>query len=157
MGKNRKSNFVRGKRAGEGSGGADGSSRHSNHNNSNKRQRDENVSNGKAWNGRGSGNGKRAKRNNKNNGSWSDTPLVKSNKEFESYYKELGIVPPDEWEEFLAALRRPLPATFRINGAGKPLNFLLFEGRLQFVYKTNSEIGASANLIQDDTLSKFAE
>ena len=26
--------------------------------------------------------------------------------------------PPQEWEAFLAALKRPLPITFRINGAG---------------------------------------
>ncbi len=30
-----------------------------------------------------------------------------------------GIVPEGEWEEFMAALRRPLPAAFRINGSGK--------------------------------------
>ena len=30
-----------------------------------------------------------------------------------------GIVPEGEWEDFLEALRKPLPTTFRINGTGK--------------------------------------
>ena len=29
-----------------------------------------------------------------------------------------GICPPEEWESFMEALRRPLPTTFRINGSG---------------------------------------
>lgn len=38
---------------------------------------------------------------------------------FEEYYKVQGICPPEEWEDFLAALRRQLPLTFRINGGGR--------------------------------------
>lgn len=30
-----------------------------------------------------------------------------------------GVCPPEEWEAFLEALRKPLPTTFRINGSGK--------------------------------------
>ena len=30
-----------------------------------------------------------------------------------------GIVPEGEWEDFMDALRRTLPTTFRINGSGK--------------------------------------
>ena len=30
-----------------------------------------------------------------------------------------GIVPEGEWQDFMAALRRTLPTTFRINGSGK--------------------------------------
>ncbi|XP_048224301.1 RNA cytosine C(5)-methyltransferase NSUN2 [Perognathus longimembris pacificus] len=42
--------------------------------------------------------------------------IVKENPLFERYYRELGIVPDGEWEQFMAALREPLPATLRITG-----------------------------------------
>ncbi|NXU56471.1 NSUN2 methyltransferase, partial [Turnix velox] len=42
--------------------------------------------------------------------------IVKENELFERYYRELGIVPAGEWEDFMAALREPLPATLRITG-----------------------------------------
>ena len=35
---------------------------------------------------------------------------------FEGYYKQLGLLESeDEWHEFMASLRRPLPVTFRVN------------------------------------------
>ena len=40
-----------------------------------------------------------------------------SNPEFEEFYRAQQIVPPEEWDSFMAALRRPLPVTFRIDGA----------------------------------------
>ncbi|XP_060047128.1 RNA cytosine C(5)-methyltransferase NSUN2 isoform X2 [Erinaceus europaeus] len=42
--------------------------------------------------------------------------IVKENELFERYYRELGIVPAGEWEQFMGALRQPLPATLRITG-----------------------------------------
>uniref|UniRef100_A0A8D3E5B6 tRNA (cytosine(34)-C(5))-methyltransferase n=1 Tax=Scophthalmus maximus TaxID=52904 RepID=A0A8D3E5B6_SCOMX len=42
--------------------------------------------------------------------------IVKENKLFESYYKELGLVPEGEFEQFMDAMREPLPATIRITG-----------------------------------------
>ncbi|XP_036596036.1 RNA cytosine C(5)-methyltransferase NSUN2 isoform X2 [Trichosurus vulpecula] len=42
--------------------------------------------------------------------------IVKENKLFEHYYQELKIVPEGEWEQFMQALREPLPATLRITG-----------------------------------------
>ncbi|TRY60224.1 hypothetical protein DNTS_026373 [Danionella cerebrum] len=42
--------------------------------------------------------------------------IVKENKLFEHYYKELKIVPEGEFEEFMNAMREPLPATIRITG-----------------------------------------
>ncbi|KAK2166787.1 hypothetical protein LSH36_35g04062 [Paralvinella palmiformis] len=42
--------------------------------------------------------------------------LPKSNKDFESYYQMQHIVPEGEWDSFIDALRKPLPATFRITG-----------------------------------------
>lgn len=34
---------------------------------------------------------------------------------FEMYYKELQILPPEEWETFYAKLKQPLDISFRIN------------------------------------------
>ncbi|XP_032325692.1 RNA cytosine C(5)-methyltransferase NSUN2 isoform X1 [Camelus ferus] len=42
--------------------------------------------------------------------------IIKENKLFEHYYQELKIVPEGEWDQFMAALREPLPATLRITG-----------------------------------------
>lgn len=42
--------------------------------------------------------------------------IVKENKLFEHYYQELKIVPDGEFEEFMEAMREPLPATIRITG-----------------------------------------
>jgi multisite-specific tRNA:(cytosine-C5)-methyltransferase len=41
----------------------------------------------------------------------------KQNELFEEYYKAQGIMGDDEWPEFLEALRRELPTTFRITGS----------------------------------------
>jgi hypothetical protein len=41
------------------------------------------------------------------------------NEAFESYYKEQGICPAEEWSEFMQTLVKPLPIVFRINGSGK--------------------------------------
>ena len=38
------------------------------------------------------------------------------NHDFEEYYKRQEIVPAAEWDEFITALRRNLPTTFRITG-----------------------------------------
>uniref|UniRef100_A0A4W4GKQ4 tRNA (cytosine(34)-C(5))-methyltransferase n=1 Tax=Electrophorus electricus TaxID=8005 RepID=A0A4W4GKQ4_ELEEL len=42
--------------------------------------------------------------------------IIKENKLFEQYYRELNIVPEGEFEEFMEAMREPLPATIRITG-----------------------------------------
>lgn len=42
--------------------------------------------------------------------------IIKENKLFEHYYQELKIVPEGEWDQFMEALREPLPATLRITG-----------------------------------------
>lgn len=43
---------------------------------------------------------------------------LQSNEAFELYYRSQNIMPEAQFPEFLAALRRPLPLTFRVNGAG---------------------------------------
>ncbi|CAF4411945.1 unnamed protein product, partial [Rotaria magnacalcarata] len=35
--------------------------------------------------------------------------IVKENALFEKYYKTMNLVPDDEWDAFLAALKEPLP------------------------------------------------
>lgn len=40
-----------------------------------------------------------------------------SNAAFEAYYKEQGFVPEGEWDDFLDALKRELPTTFRVTGS----------------------------------------
>ncbi|MBN3290330.1 NSUN2 methyltransferase, partial [Polypterus senegalus] len=42
--------------------------------------------------------------------------IIKENKLFETYYQELKLVPEGEWEQFMSAMREPLPATIRITG-----------------------------------------
>ena len=54
---------------------------------------------------------------NENGDGYKETPT--ENEAFEEYYKRQGIVPEGEWEAFMACLRTPLPATFRINGTGR--------------------------------------
>uniref|UniRef100_A0A4W3HN56 tRNA (cytosine(34)-C(5))-methyltransferase n=1 Tax=Callorhinchus milii TaxID=7868 RepID=A0A4W3HN56_CALMI len=42
--------------------------------------------------------------------------IIKENELYEKYYKELKIVPVEEWDQFMASMREPLPATIRITG-----------------------------------------
>eukprot|EP01116_Phalansterium_solitarium_P013353 TRINITY_DN30728_c0_g1_i1.p1 TRINITY_DN30728_c0_g1~~TRINITY_DN30728_c0_g1_i1.p1 ORF type:complete len:768 (-),score=228.60 TRINITY_DN30728_c0_g1_i1:186-2489(-) len=42
--------------------------------------------------------------------------LVLDSEKFATYYKAQGLVPPEEWDEFVAILKVPLPVTFRITG-----------------------------------------
>ncbi|KAM3858634.1 RNA cytosine C(5)-methyltransferase NSUN2 [Diretmus argenteus] len=57
-------------------------------------------------------------RDDRDNAGWGAgyADIVKENKLFEHYYKELGLVPEGEFEQFMEALREPLPATIRITG-----------------------------------------
>uniref|UniRef100_A0A8C6M6I2 tRNA (cytosine(34)-C(5))-methyltransferase n=1 Tax=Nothobranchius furzeri TaxID=105023 RepID=A0A8C6M6I2_NOTFU len=62
--------------------------------------------------------GKRSRQRQKNQNGWGAgyADIVKENKLFEHYYKEQGLVPEGEFEEFMEAMREPLPATIRITG-----------------------------------------
>lgn len=67
------------------------------------------------------------------------------NELFEEYYRGQGIVPEGEFDAFLAALRKPLPITFRINGSGKFANEL--RDKLQsdfFANFASMEVGGAA-------------
>ncbi|GLU13090.1 hypothetical protein SLE2022_297370 [Rubroshorea leprosula] len=54
---------------------------------------------------------------NGDNPSWQ--PFATQNPAFDEYYKEQGIVSPEEWDTFVEMLRKPLPAAFRINSSGQ--------------------------------------
>ncbi|AAS53550.2 AFR179Cp [Eremothecium gossypii ATCC 10895] len=47
------------------------------------------------------------------------TELVKENEKWENYYKQLGVVPEAEWEDFKKTCQTQLPLTFRITGSRK--------------------------------------
>ncbi|XP_071771009.2 RNA cytosine C(5)-methyltransferase NSUN2 [Centroberyx gerrardi] len=57
-------------------------------------------------------------RDNRDNAGWGAgyADIVKENKLFEHYYQEQGLVPEGEFEQFMEAMREPLPATIRITG-----------------------------------------
>uniref|UniRef100_A0A8D0AH47 tRNA (cytosine(34)-C(5))-methyltransferase n=1 Tax=Sander lucioperca TaxID=283035 RepID=A0A8D0AH47_SANLU len=57
-------------------------------------------------------------RDDRDNAGWGSgyADIVKENKLFEHYYKEQGLVPGGEFEQFMDAMREPLPATIRITG-----------------------------------------
>ncbi|XP_034401448.1 RNA cytosine C(5)-methyltransferase NSUN2 [Cyclopterus lumpus] len=57
-------------------------------------------------------------RDDRDNADWGTgyADIVKENKLFEHYYTELGLVPGGEFEQFMDAMREPLPATIRITG-----------------------------------------
>ncbi|KAL7602109.1 hypothetical protein Lser_V15G22459 [Lactuca serriola] len=46
-------------------------------------------------------------------------PFAIENAAFDEYYKEQGVVRPEEWGSFIECLRKPLPAAFRINSSSQ--------------------------------------
>ncbi|EMD37062.1 hypothetical protein CERSUDRAFT_50963, partial [Gelatoporia subvermispora B] len=46
------------------------------------------------------------------------------NERFEKYYKAQNILPDDEWDKFLEAMRSPLPTTFRVAGSRQAARLL---------------------------------
>ncbi|SCU99888.1 LANO_0F04192g1_1 [Lachancea nothofagi CBS 11611] len=47
------------------------------------------------------------------------TELQKENEKWEKYYKDLGVIPENEWDEFKNTCQAQLPLTFRITGSRK--------------------------------------
>ncbi|KZT72023.1 S-adenosyl-L-methionine-dependent methyltransferase [Daedalea quercina L-15889] len=46
------------------------------------------------------------------------------NERFERYYKAQSILPDDEWDRFMEAMRTPLPTTFRVTGSRQAARLL---------------------------------
>lgn len=61
------------------------------------------------------------------------------NLDFEKYYKEQKICPEEEWDDFMASLKRQLPLTFRINGSGRFADALRQKLECDFLSKFSSE------------------
>ena len=66
------------------------------------------------YHGGGGGGGKREKKAN-GEGEYPPAHVLESTN-FESYYRENGVVPPEEFDAFLACLKQPLGVSFRITG-----------------------------------------
>ncbi len=67
--------------------------------------------------GRHGGGGNAKKHHKKDNSKWNNVPIDRNNVLFEEYYtKQPDLLKSHEWKAFVTALRKPLPATFRING-----------------------------------------
>lgn len=47
------------------------------------------------------------------------TELEKENPKWEKYYKDLGVIPENEWDDFKKTCQAQLPLTFRITGSRK--------------------------------------
>lgn len=74
--------------------------------------------------------------------------IVKENDNFEAYYKAQGIVPEQDWDKFMSALRSPLAASFRITsyfgGQAAALRKMMesdeFRGLINKTTDTNKEV-----------------
>ncbi|CAL9127234.1 unnamed protein product [Musa textilis] len=67
-------------------------------------------------------------------------PFATQNPGFEEYYKEQGIVPEDEWEEFICVLQKPLPAAFRINLSGQFCKDIMLQLENDFIQSLKAEV-----------------
>ncbi|TKY60254.1 tRNA (cytosine(34)-C(5))-methyltransferase [Spatholobus suberectus] len=73
-----------------------------------------------------------------NNPTW--TPFATQNAAFDFYYKEQGIVDPQQWDQFVAVLRTPLPATFRINSSSQFSDDIRSQLENDFVHSLRDEV-----------------
>ncbi|KAL9329660.1 hypothetical protein ACSQ67_004663 [Phaseolus vulgaris] len=74
-----------------------------------------------------------------NNPAW--TPFSTENAAFDFYYKEQGIVDLQQWDQFVAVLRTPLPATFRINSSSQFSDDIRSQLENDFVHSLRDEVG----------------
>uniref|UniRef100_A0A914UQ82 SAM-dependent MTase RsmB/NOP-type domain-containing protein n=1 Tax=Plectus sambesii TaxID=2011161 RepID=A0A914UQ82_9BILA len=71
--------------------------------------------------------GKDRKKNKKPNGFPRNYELVahdRTSEAFVKFYQAQGIIPPEEWDAFIAALKRELPSSFRLVGCKKEADVL---------------------------------
>ena len=71
---------------------------------------------------------------------------VKESAAYEEYYRTQGIVPEGEFEDFIKALQRPLPITFRINGCGKYAKYLQERMQGEFLMGLTDEVKVSGSV-----------
>jgi len=75
--------------------------------------------------------------------------FVRENADFEAYYKEQGFVPEGEFEEFMNALKSPLPTTFRVNRGGH--YFQLLQTKLAEYNKSMANIECEGEKLEPPT------
>ncbi|XP_037078171.1 tRNA (cytosine(34)-C(5))-methyltransferase-like [Pollicipes pollicipes] len=68
--------------------------------------------------------------------------IVKENKMFEEFYKKQAVVPVGEWDQFMATLRDPLPASFRVTGTRSQSQALLAIVQDDFLKLVEKQEGA---------------
>ncbi|KAF2292978.1 hypothetical protein GH714_034525 [Hevea brasiliensis] len=73
-----------------------------------------------------------------NNPTWQ--PFATQNQAFDEYYKEQGIVAPEEWDTFVQVLRTPLPAAFRINSSSQFCTDIISQLEDGFVKSLKAEV-----------------
>ncbi|KAL6225154.1 hypothetical protein ACLB2K_004006 [Fragaria x ananassa] len=76
--------------------------------------------------------------NNGGDPSWQ--PFATQSLAFEEYYKEQGIVAPEEWDLFMEFLRKPLPAAFRINSSSQFCSDIRTQLESDFMISLQSEV-----------------
>ncbi|XVE83107.1 hypothetical protein DITRI_Ditri16bG0060900 [Diplodiscus trichospermus] len=74
---------------------------------------------------------------NSNNSGWQ--PFAIQNPSFDEYYKQQGIVSPEEWDAFIKMLRTPLPAAFRINSTSQFCEDILSQLENDFMKSLQAE------------------
>ncbi|GMH25307.1 hypothetical protein Nepgr_027150 [Nepenthes gracilis] len=77
--------------------------------------------------------------NNDDNSNPTWQPFATNNAAFDDYYKEQGIVPPEEWDKFIEFLGKPLPAAFRINSSSHFCSDIRFQLQNDFVKSLQPE------------------
>ncbi|KAL5537976.1 hypothetical protein UlMin_043884 [Ulmus minor] len=77
---------------------------------------------------------------NNNNGGLNWQPFATQNPSFDEYYKEMGIVSPEEWDSFMGVLRTPLPAAFRINSSSQFYKDIRAQLENDFVKSLQAEV-----------------
>ncbi|XP_061344392.1 uncharacterized protein LOC133290324 [Gastrolobium bilobum] len=68
------------------------------------------------------------------------TPFSTENPAFDDYYKEQGVVDPQEWDQFVTVLRTPLPASFRINSSSQFSDDIRSQLENEFVQSLRAEV-----------------
>jgi len=75
------------------------------------------------------------------------------NERFFAYYKAQKIVPDEEWDVFVEALRRHLPTTFRVAGSRQYVRCLSFRTYMSNLFRTANTLNSMIKDIHVPTLS----
>lgn len=90
------------------------------------------------------------------NKGWSVSP--EENDKFNEFYKAQGIVPEEEWDDFMKTLQTPLPTTFRINTMNTFAPMLQERMKKDFIEKLqNVDIDDCRNTSRKDRNKLVAE